>query len=555
MTSARWAPKLQGFARSYAHLIAPCLIGGLLYLGLLNAPFLSWDDDKNIPLNPYYLHTGWWRLWLEPYFGVYVPVVSTIWAALFKVGSGSAEPFRVFNAVAHALNTALVGLLLNNWFARRSLNGLSTRFAIGLGAAIFALHPLQTATVAWISGGRDLTATAFGLGAILVVHKDGRRYFVIATALFALGLLSKPSIAGIPLALVAHDALLERSRFGQTLRRMAVWAALVTAVAIGTNSMQSEMATVSVSVLRRPLVALDAAGFYILKVLWPMPLSGDYGRTPAQLFEHRALLIPTLVALAVAGLGMWRVRKAPAIQVWGWLGFLAILPVLGLVTFAFQRISTVADHYMYLPMVAVSGAAAVGVNRLGPRLAASAFAGLVILMAAGSWQRLEVWRSSDAYFRDVLAKNPNSFSALTNLSQIACARGELDWGLQLTERSLAVAPSEAATLANKAYCLFHAQRFAEVVGMVPQLRVPDINFSLEHNDGAASSLANTIAGAYFATGDPSRGALFLCQAQATAPYDEAIRENLAEVTKELAGRGIEVRCPARMQWRDLLAAR
>jgi hypothetical protein len=544
--------RLAEFVRDHAIVITACVLAALLYLRLLHAPFLSWDDDKNISLNPYYLHLGWWRLWVEPYFGVYVPVISSIWAALFKIGSGSAEPFRLFNAVVHVLNCVLVARLLGAWFSRRSITGPTSRLAIGVGVAIFALHPLQSAAVAWISGGRDLSATAFALGAILVARREGRRNFLIATGLFALGLLCKPSIAGVPLLLVAHDALVEKERLAETIRRMWVWAALVVATAVGTNLMQSEMTQVSVAIVRRPLVALDAAGFYLLKVIWPTHLSGDYGRTPAKLFEHPGMLAATVTAFALAGAGLWRVRKQPSIHVWAWMWLLAALPVLGVITFAFQRISTVADHYMYLPMAAVGGLAAVVVSRVNSRsIAAGTAAAAVLLMTSLTWQRVAAWQSSEAYFTDVLAKNPDSWSALTNLSQIACERGEFDWGLTLTERSLTIAPSEAAALANRAYCLFHSRRYGDVVGMIPRLGTETVAFNLEHNDVAAGSLANTIAGAFFELGNADQGAKYLCQAQATLPYDADLKQNLAGVSAQLEKKGVDLRCGSRRPWREV----
>ncbi|HEX7937783.1 MAG TPA: hypothetical protein VF483_02255, partial [Gemmatimonadaceae bacterium] len=503
---------LDRFADSRAPIVVVCVLALIVFARLLNAPYLTWDDDKNIFSNPYYLFTGWGHLWLQPYFGLYVPVISTIWALLYKAGSASTLPFRVFNATVHVLNAALVATLLSKWFARRSLVGPSANLAIALGVAVFALHPLQTAAVSWISGGRDLAATAFGLGAILLGLRTSNRSFAAATALFALGLLCKPSIAGIPLALAAHDAVIDRPNLMRTMRRMALWCVLVVAAVLATNFMQSEMVQVSVPLMRRPFVAADAMGFYLAKIVWPVSLSGDYGRSPANLWSHRELAVPTLSALAVAVLLMWRLRRHPAAQVWGWTWFLAVLPVLGFVTFAFQRISTVTDHYMYLPLVAVAGGVAVAAYHIRNRVTqAGLLVAAVLAMSIASWQRVGVWRSSESFFTDVLARNPTSYSALTNLSQIACERGEFDWGLQLTARSLAANPAEAATYANEAYCLYHRGTLADVVALLPKLRQPDVAFSLEHNATAASSLANTIAGAYFALGDQDRGARFLCQ--------------------------------------------
>ena len=99
---------------------------------------------------------------------------------------------------------------------------------------------------------------------------------------------------------------------------------------------------------------------------WPITILPDYDRSPHRILTNGATycawLVPGVVALIVARLG-WR-RKLDGI-VAGTIWFVAaLLPVLGLTTFAFQRMSTVADRYLYLPMFGVSLAAAALLDRI-----------------------------------------------------------------------------------------------------------------------------------------------------------------------------------------------
>lgn len=65
----------------------------IAYVRLFGAPFLTWDDDRNIVLNPFVRSGNLGALWAAPWFGLYVPVTSTVWAALWHLGDGDAWPF------------------------------------------------------------------------------------------------------------------------------------------------------------------------------------------------------------------------------------------------------------------------------------------------------------------------------------------------------------------------------------------------------------------------------------------------------------------------------
>lgn len=83
---------------------------------------------------------------------------------------------------------------------------LESEIGLTIGVVIFALHPAQSAAVSWISGSRDLAATTFALGPIGVYFANRRGAAVTSTLLFVAGLLCKPYIAGVPLAIALYVA-------------------------------------------------------------------------------------------------------------------------------------------------------------------------------------------------------------------------------------------------------------------------------------------------------------------------------------------------------------
>lgn len=530
-------------------LLLVCVAVLLVYGQLVDAPPLIWDDDLNIFENPFYAGGTWWKLWLEPHFGMYIPVTSSVWAALYYAADGAAWPFRLLNIALHLANVGLVAMLAAAWLRR---SGRTSAAAVTLAAAIFALHPEQTAVVSWISGGRDLLASLFGFAAFAVyVSGRGRSRIAIATVLFAAALLSKPSAAAIPVVLVAYACLFDRERTRPTIATALLWTALALIVIQVTRAAQSGMFTVQVPLTHRPLIALDALGFYVIKSVWPFPLAADYGRTPDFVWSHPTRAVPTLIVLCLFAAALRRaVRRKPDLRI-AYLWPLVFLPILGLVTFPYQRISTVADHYNYLGIAifAVTAAALVASSARwsGPR-AWTLVTAVVVMGSAASYVRARDWRDNERFFSDMLEKNPRSFSAVINIAAVQCDLGNWRVGLATLRAAPGLLRSDAAYLANETYCLFRAGRFPEVFARQERLADPTVIASLEANAGAAAILANSLAGAFIAKDRPLSAFAYLCQAAALSPSDPDIARNLEAARATLRERGREVTCRGKLRW-------
>src|SRR4051812_36290366 len=128
--------------------------------------FAGWDNPSNISRNPDFdppTLKGIAGYWLKPTQGMYIPLPYTIWGLLAYVArveqpdlSGS----RINPWVYHSANLAvhaLTSLLVLATLRRMGLRA----WAAWMGAAVFAVHPLQVETVAWASGLRDLLCTLF----------------------------------------------------------------------------------------------------------------------------------------------------------------------------------------------------------------------------------------------------------------------------------------------------------------------------------------------------------------------------------------------------------
>jgi len=532
-------------------ILGVCLVVTLVYGSLILAPPLTWDDGLNIFENPYFVSGSWTTLWHRPYFGMYVPVIDTLWVALAHLGHGAAWPFRLFNVALHVTNVVLFARLASGLLRRFELE---SEVGLAIGVVIFALHPTQSAAVSWISGSRDLAATTFALAAIGVYFANRRGAAVISTLLFVAGLLCKPHIAGVPLAIALYVWLFERQRFRRTAIVMGLWSAFVVLSAVITWSAQVDALGVEVPVAHRPAIALDAMGFYLMKAVWPFPLAADYGRTPDLVWDEPRRMIPTISAVVLAAAALWwavhRSRNYKIALAWP----VVLLPVLGFVPFGYQRISTVADHYNYLPLAVLGAVAAIAVARARWRDARVAWAlpaFLVVTQATTSWRRTQDWRDDDRFYGDMLAKNPASFSAQINLAASYCEHGNWQTGLALVARTESRASNDPGFLANKAFCLYKGRRFDEVLGLQVNLRDASVRDGFARTPRAASVFATSVAAAYDARGSLIRAFAYLCQAQAVTPEDATVAAAVEVFRRDLLNRGRNVGCPGRLAWDTL----
>jgi Flp pilus assembly protein TadD len=423
----------------------------VVFSQIVGFDLLSWDDRLHLVDNPHLFPprlAGLFELWTRPYFGEYVPATYTFFfietllgAALTgRSAAGVAASPWVYHLGSLALHLACIGMVY-----RLVLQCVGTRWPSAMGAALFALHPLQVETVAWISETRNLLATLFSLLALerylrfldvspatplfqTIDAKDFHRKlqwrsFFAATFWFVLALLSKPTAVATPLVAAA----IQWFAVGQGLRRTApalvLWCALaVGAIAIASVGQPSARLLDRTAWHRRPLVAADSAGFYLVKWIVPANLGPDHGRPPRLILESPDYV--TLAALLAAGLAaVW--ARPPKVWRTSLAVFLAgLAPTLGLIPFAFQWVSTTADRYVYFAMLGPAILFGWMCSQLSHRwLIAISVAWLTSLGALSFWQA-GYWKDDFSLFTRAVAVRPSSALFHYNLGQHLHTRGD-----------------------------------------------------------------------------------------------------------------------------------
>lgn len=455
-------------------LAAACLV---VFGPTVRHGFVGWDDDIHIYENPHLDPVdlgGIARFWKTPYRKLYIPATYTVWAGISGAGQLAGRPlkeraplFHAANVLVHVLNVLLVFSLL------RTLAGGGGSRAAFAGAALFALHPVQVEAVAWASGMKDLLCALFAFAALRLYISAARASakrrpvaYGFAAAAFLLAGLSKPAAVALPLIALVIDRWILRRDWRNVLTFAIPWAALALPLAVIARTVQPvPEALFQAPLWARPFIALDSLAFYLRSLLLPAWLAPDYGRTP-ELFMRETLLngawlVPPLVLAAA-----WRHRSrwgAPA-----GVFILGLLPVIGLAAFNHQVYSTVADRYLYLPMLGVSLLVS-GLASLAPegeragRVVAGLFAAALLLLGAKSAAQARRWSDTVTLFGHVLEVNPRSSVSHNNLG---CAKAELGRWNEVEahyRKAVELAPKSARARVNLANLLVRRGRRKEAV--------------------------------------------------------------------------------------------
>jgi hypothetical protein len=511
----------------------------LLFGSLLNVPYIDWDDGMNIFSNPHYQAGEWLVFWKESYFGVYIPFTNSVWQVLYVLGHGSSWPYRAMNLTLHLANVVLVFLLLQA-LAKRW--GIKSKLALLFGVAVFAFHPLQVHGVAWISAGRDLLAAFLALSATaLYLRKPGARSYVFSTILYGLALLSKPGVVVLPMAMVALNGLFHMEDWRMHFKKMSLWAAMAAAITVVTHNIQSGYLE-PIEFWRRPVLMADTLLFHLQKTVWPFGLSGNHGRIFPIVFGSEWLWPRVFIFYGLAALiAYWGLKKDRRFQ-FAALWLILFLPVSGLFSFGYQKISTVSEHYNYVPMIVIGALAMLLLEK-----SAKPLRWIAPLIAIGffvlSQERVDVWRSDESFFSQMAEISPDSYSTDIGMSVVSCLkRSDYMEGVKWTERALAAQPGDVLGLSNRAYCLFHAHRFDLVVAMLPDFKKMDLKKMEVEQPTTYTSFLDTMGSAYANLGRLTEGLWFICEAARIRPTDPGHQQNLRAITKVLQDRGVSADC-------------
>jgi tetratricopeptide (TPR) repeat protein len=324
-------------------------------------------------------------------------------------------------------------------------------------AALFALHPINVESVAWVAERKNLVSTTFALAALGAwvrwVRGGGVLAYVASCVALAAGLAAKPMLVTLPFVLLLLDwwPLARPPRLALVLEKLPLVALAAASAAVTYLVQRAGGAVGALDVLplgARAANAIVAYAAYLRKLVWPVDLALLYqhpwspGGVPPEPIAVAALFLLLTARTAAAFAG--RRRGWPLV---GWSWFVGTLvPVIGLVQVGEQGM---ADRYAYWPAIGLYLIFAFGWRDLArswprARLPLAVSPALVVtVLAAATWNQAGHWKHSIALFRRGLEISPASPSLHHNLAVSLEKRGRFVEAEEHYRRALAVRPWNA----------------------------------------------------------------------------------------------------------------
>ena len=374
------------------------------------------------------------------------PALKATYALNWTLGGGAPWGFHLFNVLVHAVNACLAYLVGLRLAARWNVGAPD---AVWLAALVFALHPVQTEAVTYVSGRSTSLAATFYLGAVLTYLRSGPAW--ASLALFALACATKETALTLPAALLLCEAASPRPIDWRAVarRQWAHWvlaaALLALALVHGRYSRFIEVAFSQRSIADNLLSQVQGVGYLVSRLFLPNRLNIDPA-LPALSAWDGALVLQAAGLAALLALGLASLRTRP------WLGFglcwffLHLLPTNSLV----PRLDIANERQLYLSLWGLALALAIPLSTHAARAAALVLA--LLLAPLGISRQLE-YGSETALWEASVREAPWNARAYNNLGYARALAGDEDGAVRAYREALAFDPSNETARFNLAQAL------------------------------------------------------------------------------------------------------
>jgi protein O-mannosyl-transferase len=521
----------------------------LAYWPVLHAGFI-WDDDAHVTTPALRSAHGLWRIWTE--VGAtqqYYPLLHSFFWLQNKLWGSAPLGYHAVNIALHAVDAVLVALVL------RRLAVPGALFA----ALVFALHPVQAESVAWISEQKNTLSALLYLSAALAylrfsaanddmapdmattkdvsvtaAPRSGIRWYALATVLFTAALLTKTVTATLPATLLVI-AWWRRGRISwrREVALLVPWFCLALIAGWVTTWIErtligAEGMAFDLSFAQRAILAGRAIWFYLGKLCWPTPLVFIY---PRWTLDASATWqwIPLAAAVTVGLVLWWRKGSARAALAAALIFAGTLFPALGFFNVYPFLFSFVADHFLYLasiaPIAAIAAVATIAVRRTQPAL--RSILALVVLATLGwlTHEETPTYHDPETLYRTTLRLNPRCWMAANNLGkQLMVQPGKVSEAIPLLTTALKLRPDYAEAENNLGLALAETGKAFDAIPHLQRALALKPTFYQAYNN---------LGIAFARSGDLNRAATAFGRAVELAPGLANVEENLAKTLQAL----------------------
>jgi TPR repeat protein len=469
--------------------------------------FINFDDDvyitNNVNVKGGLTSKSISWAFTNAHFGGAIPLTMLSFILDYELYGLNPTGYLLTNLFFHIANALLLFLVL--------FRMTGTIWQSAFVAAMFAFHPLNVESVAWIAERKNVLSTLFWLltmwAYIRYADKPTIKRYGLVFLFFTLGLMSKPMLVTLPFVLLLLDYWpLRRLKFGEkrdsnevskkkTAQKSEIFRLVLEKVPLFLLAMGSSILTLLWAKREYGTYSFDLLSLqahtnamvsyleYLRKMLWPEKLAIFYPHPGNTLHVWKGILCGmALVGITVVSIRL--IRKAPYVAV-GWFWYLGTLvPVIGIVQVA------MADHYTYIPLIGIFIIVAWGVPELISKWrykekVLSVSAGIIIFaLLITTWKQVSHWKSSITIFEHAIRvtdkKHPSYSLAYNNLGIALYAKGKNQEAISHYKMAINLKPTHAMAYYNMGIALFADGKNEEAISYYKMAIRLNPNFTNAH---------------------------------------------------------------------------
>jgi tetratricopeptide (TPR) repeat protein len=369
----------------------------------------------------------------------YRPVVSSSYAIDYALWEYKPFGYHLTNVIIHVINVLLFYTLLMLMF-EKSVSKYKD-YIILIAALVFALHPIHTEVVAWVSGRTDGLACTFFFAAFIYYLKysgeQSNKNLAFTLIFYSLSLLAKEMAITLPAVIILYDLIVNRNDFKDIFRkRLFVYGSLIVISVLFVLLRAWALSQVIPRQTYFYFYGRDAATA-VFTMLQTLPLYFRLSIIPYGMLYHYSGYIPDahsiaepgvlfalLFILVTIGAAVYFIKKAPYISFALLVFYITLLPVMNII----PTMNFMADRFLYIPSIFFSIIIAAVLFRYFTEKSYNTVMGLTAVLLGGfifmTFARNAEWKTNDILFMS--AEGKPGVVTYINIGNIYANKGNFD---------------------------------------------------------------------------------------------------------------------------------